>query len=128
MKRKAPLKRSGKPIARRTRLKTKGRSRFAHRRNKAFAQWVADFRCCIGYYGLDPSHDCPLGYLGSEAAHIKSRGAGGDDARNIVPLCRYHHQEQHTMGIKSFQKKYGIVLQDFADHFWNFYQSGAPRR
>ncbi len=44
-----------------------------------------------------------------DPAHVKSRGAGGHDRGNVVPLCRIHHTEQ-GWGIKSFQSKYAIDL------------------
>lgn len=35
----------------------------------------------------------------TDPAHIKSRGAGGDDAKwNLIPLCRAHHSMQHQKG------------------------------
>ncbi len=43
-------------------------------------------------------------------AHVKSRGAGGHDRGNTVPLCHRHHQEQHRRGIKTFQVQYNIDL------------------
>lgn len=42
-------------------------------------------------------------------AHVKSRGAGGTDLFG-VSLCRFHHGEQHEIGIRSFQKRHGIDL------------------
>lgn len=45
----------------------------------------------------------------SEAAHVKSRGAGGT-WQDLVPLCRDHHREQHTMGIDTFQSHYCVDL------------------
>lgn len=46
----------------------------------------------------------------AEVAHVKSRGAGGGIAGNVVPLCRFHHIAQHQQGIQSFQEEYGIDL------------------
>ncbi len=46
----------------------------------------------------------------SDPAHVKSRGAGGHDRGNTVPLCHAHHHEQHTIGIESFQAQYRIDL------------------
>ena len=48
------------------------------------------------------------------AAHIKSRGAGGPDRQNLVPLCAAHHALQHDIGIRSFQKRYGVDLKKIA--------------
>jgi len=49
-------------------------------------------------------------YGPAEAAHVKSRGAGGGEVGNLVPLCHHHHERQHRMGIKSFQAHYGVNL------------------
>ena len=49
-------------------------------------------------------------------AHVKSRGAGGGDWFG-VPLCRTHHQTQHSMGIETFQRKYGFDLYAMAAEF-----------
>ena len=43
--------------------------------------------------------------------HIKSRGAGGgDDLPNLQALCRSHHVERHTIGIKQFLKRYYFTI------------------
>jgi len=43
----------------------------------------------------------------TDADHIRSRGAsGGDELKNLNALCRLHHIERHTIGIKSFFRKY----------------------
>jgi hypothetical protein len=60
----------------------------------------------------------------SDPHHVKSRGAGGKDERNIVPLCRVHHTEGHTIGWKTFQKKYGLDLKTVAVELWDKYHEG----
>lgn len=50
------------------------------------------------------------GMVPSQNAHVRSRGAGGG-VDDIVPLCAKHHHEQHTTGILTFQKKYGVDLE-----------------
>jgi hypothetical protein len=50
----------------------------------------------------------------SEPAHVKSRGAGGGRF-DIVPLCHAHHREQHSRGIRTFSKIYGLDLRLEAD-------------
>lgn len=52
---------------------------------------------------------CIVCGLVAEPHHIKSRGAGGDDTiENLLPLCRIHHTEIHTIGLKAFKLKYGF--------------------
>jgi hypothetical protein len=45
-----------------------------------------------------------------DPAHVVSRGAGGTDS-DVVPLCKFHHREQHDIGIQSFQARHNIVLE-----------------
>lgn len=45
-----------------------------------------------------------------QACHVVSRGAGGANIGNLVPLCGAHHNQQHTVGIESFQRWYSIDL------------------
>ena len=71
--------------------------------SKARVRWVKGLSCSVpGCY----SNPC-------DNAHIRSRGAGGT-YRDIIPLCRYHHVEQHTAGIKTFAFKYGLDLKELA--------------
>jgi hypothetical protein len=45
-----------------------------------------------------------------DAHHWVSRGAGGHDtADNLMPLCRTHHTECHTIGKVTFYEKYQSV-------------------
>jgi len=55
------------------------------------------------------------GQTPSEAAHVRSRAAGGT-WRDLVPLCHAHHQEQHTIGIRSFEDRHGVDLAALATH------------
>jgi len=93
------MKRGGK-IARRTRLRAKGRSRFPKRRDRAYLAWIATLACAVG--GCR-NHPC-------DPAHVRSRGAGGADVGNTVPLCHPHHEEQHRIGIVSFSDRYRLNL------------------
>lgn len=42
----------------------------------------------------------------SDNEHVRSRGAGGT-YKDIVPLCRTHHNERHQLGRDTFGEKYG---------------------
>jgi hypothetical protein len=46
-----------------------------------------------------------------QAAHVRSRGSGGKDWGNVVGLCVQHHAEQGSLGIESFQKRYGLDME-----------------
>jgi len=59
----------------------------------------------------------------TDAAHVVSRGAGGQDAGNLVPLCRYHHAAQHHWGMTTFQARYHVNLKAWAAVLWEEYQA-----
>lgn len=42
--------------------------------------------------------------------HRKSRGAGGGWKNNSFGGCLGHHNEQHMVGIKTFERMYGLDL------------------
>lgn len=96
---------------------------FQHRRIPEYQEFIRGYACLIRSIPLEAYGRCPLGIFGSECAHVKSRGAGGDDIGNCVPLCRYHHQQQHALGIRSFQKKYGLDLYAIAADLGRIYRA-----
>lgn len=54
---------------------------------------------------------CACGERGpSDPAHVVSRGAGGKDKANVVPLCRPCHIQQGAWGIVTFQRRKGIDM------------------
>ena len=63
----------------------------------------------------------------TEPHHVRSRGAGGDDIRgkgghgNVVPLCRTHHSEGHTIGWQTFQARYHLSLTCEAERLYRRY-------
>ena len=60
---------------------------------------------------------CPK--IGSDPAHIKTVGSGGNDTEeNLIPLCREHHSEQHSIGIATFALKYSTVEDYLNRHGW----------
>jgi predicted restriction endonuclease len=45
-----------------------------------------------------------------DAAHILTKGAGNPDVWwNLLPLCRVHHAEQHTIGWFKMCEKYPML-------------------
>jgi len=56
----------------------------------------------------------------AEAHHwLHTRGAGGsDDPRNLLWLCRRHHQEAHAMGRDSFFEQYRGRLRPERIRYW----------
>jgi len=50
----------------------------------------------------------------SDPHHVKSRGAGGPDAENLVPLCRKHHTLWDEFGPTEFQVRFNVNLKETA--------------
>lgn len=90
----------GGKLLRRTPLRAKGKSRFPKRRNADYRRWVGTMPCIVAGCRNYPS----------DPAHVRSKGAGGDDVGNLVPLCHAHHEEQHRIGIVSFSDRYRLNL------------------
>jgi hypothetical protein len=107
------------------RTKKSGGALFWKRRDPVYREWIRMWACLLR--GCDPAHQCPLGIFGAECAHVKSRGAGGDDFANCVPLCAFHHAQQHRLGIKTFERRHGftVSLAEIARDLGKQYQDGG---
>lgn len=73
----------------------------------------------INFIRTQPCVIC--GALPVDADHIKTRGAGGGDDQ-VWPLCRLHHTERHSMGIKTFQSRYDVDSQVVLGQLRRLYQ------
>lgn len=117
-----PLKRSTKRIV------VKGRRRFPKGEDREYLAWIRTLLCAAGREGR-PLLSCSItaiAFGGSEAAHVRSKGAGGHDKGNTVPLCSAHHREQHTIGIRSFCHKYSVDLKQLATDYASRYEREHP--
>jgi hypothetical protein len=120
LERSTPLARTGR-LPRRTRMAAKNAKRGGHRFPKgvdeAFREYVRGLPCLMRSHAPWWSDlwqcDGPV-----ECAHVKTRGAGGADAGNIVPLCRRHHAMQHAVGIRTFQSDFALDLRAAAARVW----------
>lgn len=57
----------------------------------------------------------------SDPNHVRSVGSGGGDERsNLMPLCRFHHCEWHTLGVTEMCIKYREIIQWLRDWGWEF--------
>jgi hypothetical protein len=75
------------------------KERFARQfHSEEFVEWTRQSRCVV--------HSCTHG-VPSECAHNPSRGAGGTWV-DVSPMCGFHHRQQHHIGVKKFQRLYGI--------------------
>ena len=103
-------------LERRTRIKTRtpikprnakrGGHRFPKLVDEPYREWIRAKSCLLA--GVKPC----LGV--TEADHVKTRGAGGADRGNLVPLCTGHHRIKHLWGRKSFEQAFGLDLADIA--------------
>ena len=131
IQRRKPLPRSRKRLARRTRPQSKGKSRFkvSGKADREYRTWIRRQVCAI------PATDTwmPNFSLGAvmHVCHVRSRGAGGTDRANLVPMCATHHAEQHIMGIRTFEKRHSVNLKQMAAEYqvryqaWRAAQAGA---
>src|SRR5437773_1390050 len=63
----------------------------------AFREWIRGRYCLLHDMGILPANACDgftdaYGHVVTECAHVKSRGSGGDDPNNLIPLCGKHHR------------------------------------
>lgn len=89
----------------REKAKSSARSCPAHR------AWVRKHHCCVPGCMRWPI----------ECAHVR-RGTDGGIALKpsdwwVVSLCSHHHQEQHRLGERGFELKYGLDLLELAVRF-----------
>lgn len=95
MKRGGPLKRR-KPLRKRN---PERRARLYAEQYGPQAELARTLPCCV------------CGKPGpSDPDHVRTKGAGGKDRGNIVPLCRRHHDEKGCKGIGWIQQTYGVDL------------------
>lgn len=63
-----------------------------------------------------------------EVAHVRIGGGAGvgqkPDDWNTISLCRDCHAEQHRLGERTFQKRYGIDMAEMAAQF----AKASPKR
>lgn len=88
---------------------------------KAFREWIMRCPCAVCFPGSRPTDEHgPFG-LGmhdpSDPAHVHGRGAGGDDPGNVLPLCRIHHDKQHTKGWEAL----GLTRAEAAGLAWRYW-------
>lgn len=122
-------KKPRKPIRRsRVRQKAGKPKRFAKRRDPEYLAWIRTQDCHMFgrpgsqgcYYWMGEFHGGGRDRMTVEPAHIKTRGAGGDDRNNVVPLCPAHHDEQEGK-IAAFERKYGVDLRKLAQQYTERY-------
>ena len=85
--------------------KRKVRSCPAHR------AWVRRHCCCVV--------DCRRTPI--ECAHVRIGTDGGAGTKPsdkwVISLCAFHHREQHHIGERAFERRYGLELRALAQEF-----------
>lgn len=70
----------------------------------AHLEWIRSLPCAVPGCATVPC----------EAAHVRQGTGGGmglkPPDRFSAPLCREHHREQHQIGHRAFDQKYGVSL------------------
>lgn len=106
--RRSPAKRSAKPAKARAKMNPRNDAR----REKEFARaygsaarvlFVAELPCVV------------CGKRPSQNAHTRTGGAGRKaDAHTIIPLCKPDHAELHQYGVRTFELRYLVDLDEAA--------------
>ena len=75
--------------------------------SEEFIRFVHEWPCVVS--------DCGRPYP-VDAHHVHTKGSGGSD-KTCLPFCRIHHTMIHTIGLKTFQTKYGLNLETLVSQF-----------
>jgi hypothetical protein len=104
--------------ARRRAKKEKRRARFASQyHSPGFVFYTHSQRCIVADVSalICSWHDM-------DAAHAASKGAGGT-AEDVFPACHVHHMQQGTVGVRTFERLYGVSLAEAARAHWASWQA-----
>jgi len=79
-------------------------------RSAAHLQWVRGHVCAV-------EDDQCAGKI--EAAHVRRGTDGGMGVKPsdhyVIPLCQWHHAEQHRIGEGSFEQRYAVSMLRLAE-------------
>ena len=98
-------------------------------RDRGYLDWLRDeCRCvvCVILKMCYRDRRCASGSMPIDPAHgpVNGRGSKGPD-NEAIPLCRYHHEEQHRLGWPAFESKYGFSREkEAAAHYAAFLLTG----
>lgn len=93
----------------------------AIRQAPAFRRWVKKLQCSVKgcqNVDIDPAH---VRY-GLPPDALKGGGSLKPHDCWVIPLCRFHHDEQHNTGEQTFAAKYKIHGPSLAHQLWNEWQ------
>lgn len=77
--------------------------------------------CSQGMGATAPLQRAGCARVPIECAHVRRGTNGGAGLKPsdqwVISLCRFHHAEQHRLGERAFEKKYGVDLVKLASTF-----------
>lgn len=87
----------------------------AEKSAKGFLQWIRGRSCLLSATGqcggkIEAAH---VDYAGGKGISTKVRDSAA------VPLCTWHHAEQHRIGWRRFEAKYALKAIEVADFLWS---------
>lgn len=92
-------------------------SRFDAQFGTIHRRWLKTFECCCWGNPLSP---CDTDH-GVDLAHYRSAANSGTGMKPgpewLLPLCRFHHTEQHNIGQPEFERRYGFSMAEKAREF-----------
>lgn len=103
--------------------KRRGGHAFPKNVDEAYRAWIRTLPCLLA--------NRPL-YLGSfthvcwgavQVCHVKTRGSGGADRNNVVPMCAGAHDQQGVLGIRDFEKHWRVDLKTIARQLTEIYEA-----
>lgn len=87
-----------------------------------FRKWITELRFCVACGRWGVMHSDGKRYL--HPHHVRSRGAGGVDAENLIPLCFICHAETHQIGLPRWEAKRKINAEKTAKVLFDLFTSG----
>jgi hypothetical protein len=64
-----------------------------------------------------------------DRCHIRGRGSGGSDGEhNVILMCRFHHQEQHSIGFPRMMDKYPDLRRELKRLGWEVTEVFGTRK
>jgi hypothetical protein len=83
-------------------------------RSAGHCQWIRGHWCVIDHPTMCQG--------GIECAHVRTGTDGGTSLKPsdcwTIPLCRFHHAEQHRKGERAFEQLYKIDMKKIAAALW----------
>lgn len=86
-----------------------------------YREWIRALPCILS--GKMIAHGQHICWGAVQVCHVKTRGAGGPDRKNCVPMCASAHDQQHVIGIREFEQRWGVSLKTIARQLTEIYEA-----